>query len=76
MSPGVRIGSVVATAVDKHFDEEIEAYCVRHGLGPSELEVNIIPGRRDDFIMTLAPKDLRLILPKRVFRLIVKLASH
>ena len=68
-TPGATIGRIVARGVDKHLDEEIEAYCLRHPITPNDLQVLIEPLTPERLSITLCPYDERLILPKRLFHM-------
>lgn len=73
MTPGEKVGAFVTAAVDKHFDEEVADYIKRHPVKPDELEVRITPGKNDFLVLTLQPRDPRLVLPKRIFKMLVRL---
>jgi hypothetical protein len=74
-SPGERIGRIIQSGLDQHFNEEIESYCKRHNTKPNELSVDISPkgDNNNKLVLSLGPSDHRLIIPKRVWELTIKL---
>lgn len=75
MTPGIKLAQIVQAATDEHFNGEIESYCFRHGMTPTELNVDFTLQPNNAIIVTLGPRDQRLVTPRRKWRFRISMES-